>query len=148
MRLWHKDLIKVLPQKQLVSQWRELSAIVGSIQKNSTPNHLLVNKVMNYDTEHLDAYARLVYCEMLRRGYKVGDKTATKIFDFCYNCSHIYKCEISFDDIYKDWHNERYLKQCFYNLQEKFDCGGISLEEWNQICTVYNRKENANVLQS
>ncbi|PBE36349.1 hypothetical protein BGU20_18325 [Clostridioides difficile] len=33
MRLWHKDLIDVLPKNQLVSQWRELLAIKGSIDK-------------------------------------------------------------------------------------------------------------------
>jgi hypothetical protein len=29
--------------------------------------------------------------------------------------------------------NERYLKQCLYNLQEKYDCGGISQKEWQKI---------------
>lgn len=24
------------------------------------------------------------------------------------------------------WHNDRYFLQCFYNLQEKHDCGGIT----------------------
>ena len=33
MRLWHKDLIDVLPREQLVAQWREISACVSSIQK-------------------------------------------------------------------------------------------------------------------
>lgn len=37
MRLWHKDFIKALPREQLVTQWRELSAIAGAIQKNGTP---------------------------------------------------------------------------------------------------------------
>ena len=32
MRLWHTDLIPVLPKEQLVGQWRELSAIAGSIK--------------------------------------------------------------------------------------------------------------------
>ena len=43
MRLWHIDLISVLPREQLVAQWRELSAIAGAIQKKGTPNHILVN---------------------------------------------------------------------------------------------------------
>lgn len=33
MRMWHKSLIDVLPDKQLIAQWRELCAIVGSIKK-------------------------------------------------------------------------------------------------------------------
>ena len=48
MRLWHKDLIGVLPQKQLVSQWRECCAIVRNIAVNGSPNHIPVNKVMDY----------------------------------------------------------------------------------------------------
>ena len=37
------------------------------------------------------------------------------------------------EDIYRDWHNDRYLKQCYHNLQEKYDCGGITKDEWNII---------------
>ena len=47
MRLWHINLIKALPQQHLVAQWRELSAIAGAIQKNGTPNHVLVNFVLD-----------------------------------------------------------------------------------------------------
>ena len=35
--------------------------------------------------------------------------------------------------LFEGWHNERYLKQCYYNLQEKYDCRGISKEEWMKI---------------
>ena len=45
MRIWHTFLIEALPREQLVSQWREISSIVGAIQKNGTPNHILVNFV-------------------------------------------------------------------------------------------------------
>ena len=48
MRLWHKDLIPYLPKEQLVSQWRECSSIAGAIIKNGTPNHGLVNYVLDY----------------------------------------------------------------------------------------------------
>lgn len=30
-------------------------------------------------------------------------------------------------------HNDRYLKQCYYNLQEKADRGIITKEEWKLI---------------
>ena len=48
MRIWHTQLIKVLPREQLIAQWRELSAIAGAIIKNGTPNHILVNFVLHY----------------------------------------------------------------------------------------------------
>ena len=57
MRLWHKDFIPVLPKGQLVAQWRELSAIAGSIKTKGTPNHILVNFVLIYDYDNFISYA-------------------------------------------------------------------------------------------
>lgn len=54
MRLWHKGLIRVLPREQLVAQWRECSAIAGNIKLKGTPNHILVNKVLNFNTKILE----------------------------------------------------------------------------------------------
>ena len=34
MRLWHVDLIEVLPRKQLLSQWRECCCIARRVDKN------------------------------------------------------------------------------------------------------------------
>lgn len=43
---------------------------------------------------------------------------------------------LTLEELFKDWHNDRYLKQCLLNLQEKYDCGGITQEEWDKI---YNK---------
>lgn len=128
MRLWHKDLISVLPREQLVAQWRECSAIAGAIQKNGTPNHMLVNKVLNYDFSHFISYSSYIRAEMTSRGYRTMDSVWIKIKslkeDFIL---------IPVDKLYPDWHNERYLKQCYYNLEEKYDCGGVSEEFFLKI---------------
>ena len=51
MRLWHKDLLinHALPKQQLVGQWRECILILKALADDKTPNHILVNKVLNYD---------------------------------------------------------------------------------------------------
>lgn len=128
MRLWHKNLIKVLPREQLVAQWREVSAIAGSIIKNGTPNHLLVNKVLNYDFDHFITYSKLVKDEMTTRGYR----TTSTVWDKIVNLEPSWK-EIPINELFPNWHTGRYLKQCYYNLEEKYDCGGISLEDWAKI---------------
>ena len=46
------------------------------------------------------------------------------------------------DKLFEDWHNHRYLKQCLYNLEEKYDCGGISREEWIPIYNKFHYKNN------
>lgn len=135
MRLWHKSLIKVLPQKQLISQWRELSAIVGNIELHGTPNHLLVNKVLKYPKSHLLSYTNLVAEEMKRRGKNPKQSVYDKIKDYCGDCK-----AVDFSELFEGWHNERYLNQCFSNLEEKFDCGGVTEREWesivDQICEI------------
>jgi uncharacterized protein (TIGR02328 family) len=128
MRLWAKQLIEVLPQKQIVSQWRELSAIVGSIEKYGTPNHLLVNKVMDYPKSHLLSYSYMVYGELCKRGYKPKQSVCDKIESYCGKCD-----VIPMNELFADWHNTRYLNQCLMNLQEKFDNNGITKQEWKAI---------------
>lgn len=128
MRLWHKDLIKVLPKQQLLGQWRECCLIAKSIKENGTPNHILVNRIMDYPIEHFYAYVCLVKDEIENRGYKCDFSRFSKWIDIDENHN-----TITMEELFKDWHNYRYLKQCLYNLQEKYDCKGISKDEWKSI---------------
>ena len=128
MRLWHKDLVPVLPRKQLVGQWRELCLIVKNISEHGTPNHILVNKVIDYPCSHLNTYAQLVYKEMQKRGMKPNWEKYSKWI--------INRAIVDVDDIFPEWHNYRYFQQCYYNLEEKHDCGGINDAEWNEIAYI------------
>lgn len=137
MRLWHKDLIEVLPRQQLLGQWRELNSIYKKQDK-----HILINFVYDYPKEHLKTYSLLVIKEMKKREYKINmdnfyeyfedkfelneDKTIKSIklgTYFVYND----------DEVYQEKMNDEYLKICYYNLLEKYRCGGISQEEWQKI---------------
>ena len=130
MRLWHKDLIPVLPRQQLLGQWRECCAIAKSIAEKGTPNHVLVNRVMEYEYDHFIAYAICVHSEMSSRGYHADWERFAK-----------YRRErkklLLFEELFADWHNARYLHQCLTNLQEKYDCGAIPEEEWKKIMDRY-----------
>lgn len=125
MRLWHKDLIKVLPSQQLLGQWRECCLIAKIIAAKGTPGHILVNKIMDYSLSHFYTYGRMIYIEMVARGFHPDFSKFSRWFsgrDTKLNCS-----------IFESWHNERYLLQCVHMLQERYDCGGITLEEWVKI---------------
>ena len=67
MRLWHKDLIEVLPRQQLLGQWRELNSIYKKQDK-----HILINFIYDYDFGHLLGYTNMVIVEMENRGYKIN----------------------------------------------------------------------------
>lgn len=143
MRLWHKDLIPYLPQQQLISQWRECCAIAALLARDHTPNHILVNPIIEYDPSHFISYCSLVYKEAYERGYKITDKSSHKLHDDIWSWQQYLKdllpwnledrIPINYSEIFNNWHNDRYLTQCWYNLQEKYDRGGISDNEWNLL---------------
>lgn len=125
MRLWHKKMIKGLPREQLVAQWRELSAIAGAIQKNGTPNHILVNFVLKYDYDHFISYANLIREEMTSRGYRTMNSVWEKIISLKPNYNLL-----PFEEIYSNKMNKEYLTICYYNLYEKYLCNGLTDAEW------------------
>lgn len=133
MRLWHKDMIPCLPKKQLLGQWRECCLIASSISANGTPNHLLVNKVLDYPAEHFISYCKYVHDEMNARGYQCDWSRLLPHIPYKTQCDH----PIGIGVLFSNWHNDRYLKQCFYNLEEKYDCGGIPQDEWVVVKDFY-----------
>ena len=116
MRLWHYKLIPFLPKSQLLAQWRELNSIYKKQDK-----HILINYVYEYPREDLLAYSLLVMSEMNERGIEIKK---TENFDSYF--SGVYVKNIpNLENFapFKNHHNNRYLLQCFYNLQEKYDRG-------------------------
>lgn len=134
MRLWHCQIIPYLPRQQLLSQWRECICIAKSIHDKGTPNHILVNKIMDYPINEFNIYCNIVLSTMIQRGYKVNEASIHKLEDYV-------GFEVDSDEQYsmpfKGWHDIRYLRQCYFNLQEKFDCGGIPENEWRGFTNGY-----------
>lgn len=131
MRCWHKDLIPYLPRQQLLGQWRECCLIAKNIAEKGTPGHLLVNKITDYPPEHFASYCNLVCTEMEARGYKCDFHKIERYLSDEYTDP---------DYIFPNWHNLRYLGQCYRNLEEKYDCGGMSKSDFKEIEHLYLRK--------
>lgn len=129
MRLWHKALLPELPDNQLRGQWRECCLVAKGLRDGNL-NHLLVNKVKEYPLGHLFAYGIFVAGEMQERGMAVNDNVFRRYFPTEFDIDDL---PLEFEDVFAGWHNQRYLTQCFYNLQEKYDCGGISADEWERL---------------
>ena len=133
MRIWHWKLITALPREQLVAQWRELSAIAGNLNTKGTPNHILVNKVCDYPRDHFVSYAHYIRAEMTRRGYRTMESVWCKILDTNDGAFEL----VPIEDLFPGWHNDRYLEQCYFNLEEKYDCGGVAQEWFEKIQNIY-----------
>lgn len=130
MRLWHYKLVPYLPRQQLLSQWRECVCIAKSIHEKGTPNHILVNKIMDYPIGEFNDYCNIVLVEMVKRRYNVSESAIDKLEDYT---GFMVDSEKQYSHPFNGWHTFKYLKQCYSNLQEKHDCGGMSDEEWNKF---------------
>lgn len=127
MRLWHESLIEVLPRQQLLGQWRELNSIYKKEDK-----HILINFIYEYPKKDLLLYSLKVILTMQRRGYNINLKNFIDYFQI-EDYKEMQKILLSNAKTFVKKMNKRYLLQCYYNLQEKYDCGGITEKEWNKI---------------
>lgn len=122
MRLWHYKLIEFLPRSQLIAQWRELNSIFKKQDK-----HILINYVYEYPKEDLMEYWIRLKHELRERkinvrsdrGFEYFGKEGKKIFDHL--CLLRGQSENNRYNPFPNHHTNRYLLQCFYNLQEKYD---------------------------
>lgn len=128
MRCWHKDLIPYLPRQQLLGQWRECCLIARNIKAYGTPNHILVNRILEYPISHFIRYTRQIYFEMKHRGY---DPDIERFGQYVADINAGWNMQM--EDVFPGWHNNRYLKQCLYNLQEKYDCVAINPMDYIKI---------------
>ena len=134
MRLWHKSLIPYLPRQQLLGQWRECCLIAKNITEKGTPNHILVNRIMDYPIGYFWDYGYLVCKNIRNRGYKCNFGK----FDPWFRFYKPLNLPIDIDnELFLNWHNDRYLTQCMFNLEEKHDCQGITDDEWNVLLKGY-----------
>lgn len=142
MRIWHVDLLPVLPLRMLKEQWRDIHLIAKNIYEKGKPGSVVVNRVTKYPVEHFWKYAVLCCRAMERKGYtKFQSRNLEKYFriDDCkiekkvYGYSVIQAAGALGDYIFYPWHDKQYLIQCFYMLQERYDCGVLTDEEYDEI---------------
>lgn len=116
MRLWHWQILEYLPKSQLLSQKRECDLIWKDIANGKKTNHVLINYIWDYKDylKELNIYYVLLKKEFDKRGFKFKPKHSMLKLDLVESYCRVSKP-------FKFHHNDRYLLQCFYNLQEKYD---------------------------
>ena len=121
MRLWHEQIIHLLPKNQLLGQHRECCALRG---KGWNKKHKTVDYVFTYSPYNLFIYHSKIMDEMEKRGYRVSREWRDKNYrgQKAESYSNLEETSISIP-IYKE-HNNEYLLECIENLAGK----GIKLD--------------------
>lgn len=146
MRLWDYRLLPYLPKSQILAEWRELNSIFKKEDK-----HILINYIYEYDKKDLYYYSILVIGEMIRRKMTVRNlQNMQQYFNLTDEVMYLgipnadkFKLK---EPVFKNHHTDRYLIQCFYNLQEKFDRGqkDFSKEEYINLQNFIRKTVNLN----
>ena len=121
MRLWHEQIIHLLPKNQLLGQHRECCALRGN---GWNKKHKTVDYVFTYSPYNLFIYHSKIMDEMEKRGYRVSIEWRDKNYrgQKAESYSNLEETSIS-TPIYKE-HNNDYLFECIENLAGK----GIKLD--------------------
>lgn len=150
MRIWHKDLIDVLPDNLLVELYQDCSQILDNIEDFNSTGADLCDKIMMYEREHFYTYCvDYVLAEILRRGniWVNVDEFLVKCLNYLYPIagdSHRRANErVSHTELFEFWHSPRYLQQCVLFLEEMYDCDLITYTDWFRIM---NHVKNSTVL--
>jgi uncharacterized protein (TIGR02328 family) len=153
MRIWHTALLPYLPDLQFKGQLRELVAIMHDLRDKGTTNHILINKVMEYDKKHLTSYFLRYNAEYTKRyGKWISRNTYWEFLNFAdYEAEKDYKLSFAngvdiistrvLKKIFDGWHTKEYLRSNMANLWEKHFMGvgksRITDEEWQRLCEGY-----------
>lgn len=130
MRIWSKDLIPYLPKKQLMAMRYELGDM---IKQYPNIKNGLVKFANKYDISYLGQYFGVVILEFERKNINHNKDYDDKILKIAYEKTIYDDLYIIENNLIFKEDNDRYLKQCLYNLQEKADRGIITKEEWKII---------------
>lgn len=116
MRLWHQDLIPLLPRGQLLGQHREIAALRGL---GWGRRHSTVDYVFRHPPYKLYQFHLVVMDEMKRREYHPDPRW----YDPLYRGGRCEPYGIAVPvpltrPIYPE-HDDRYLRECLINLKAK-----------------------------
>ena len=136
MRLWHYLLVPYLPTAQLKAMRYEIGDMVKQYPniKNG-----LAKYANNYDCIYLSTLFFIILDEFEIRAINHNEKYDSKILNIVkeksifYNKSLLGGTFASTRKIHYSEHNDRYLKECLYNLEEKATRNIISKDEWTII---------------
>lgn len=136
MRIWSKDLIKVLPTKQLRAMRYELGDM---IKQYPNIKHPLVKFANNYDIAYLGQYFGAVCDEFNRRKLNHYLSYDFKILSIVDSKTEMSDEDVVDMDLRFDEDNDVYLTICGWNLFEKNERGMIPGNEWQKVLTFLSK---------
>lgn len=117
--IWHKDLIRFLPDDILNELCKDCVKTLTSVTEDISWTHV-------EELDDLSTYILLVLCEAYSRNMDVVDPCLTKLYKLL---PDIYAL-VPYHDIYSDLMTESRLRGDLYSLEDYYYQGKISENDW------------------
>ena len=136
-RLFHKDLITLLPDDLLIYQINDLISVAEHLMWTGLSGNIATSRVIQYPIEHLYTYFQFVYREAIKRKLQqnVNIDEYREFF-----MAHLTKyasvdsfMEVDYEYLYQGWMSPRYLQQCILVLEELYDNEQIELKDYFRL---------------
>lgn len=141
MRIWHKDLIDVLPDNLLSQLQNDCLTIIGNLLDFNSTGDDLCDRICEYPKTHFTTYCDEVTKEVMSREITtqethelIKEATAMHLHEITYPIlSWEDACYVTHQRLFEFWHSPRYLQQCLLILEEMYDCDLIMYKDWFNI---------------
>ena len=144
-KIWHKSLIKCLPNNMLLILYQNLAdyACNPNVPKKTNPYK---SKMSEFNKSHFYNYCCEVYNELSKRDIsdfemQIVDEYSMAIKLFVSDEEKQIGASISFKELFSPWMTNRYYHQCYYALEEMYDYGLIDQKWFNKISTTYRNED-------
>lgn len=139
MRIWHKDLIDVLPDNLLLQLQNDCLTIIGNLVDFDSTGDDLCDRMLEYPKTHFTTYCTEVAREVMSREITTQEthelikeatamhSTETTFYSFI---AWEDACYVTHQRLFEFWHSPRYLQQCLLILEEMYDCDLIMYKDW------------------
>lgn len=139
MRIWHKDLIDVLPDNLLLQLQNDCLTIIGNLLDFDSTGDDLCDRMCEYPRTHFTTYCTEVAKEIISR--EINTNETLKLIETATGM-HLYEiatypvlsledaCYVTHQRLFEFWHSPRYLQQCLLILEEMYDCDLIMYKDW------------------
>ena len=140
MKIWHTALVPLLPQWLLEKQWEDCLEIAKNLAMTGETGDPMVYPVIEYDFHHLDFYCGMVQDALAKHGVKVTKHVLNRLLKQAMERPRkvrkrqtVIKIPEQASDVFRLWHTPHYFRQCFFQLEEMYDRGLISRDDWKPI---------------
>lgn len=141
MRLWHYEMISILPKNILIKLWHDCEAIGSNLERKGTTGDVKCDRILDYNYCTFEEYCTRVHNTMILRHYKINNRLGQLLFArIKANADKFHPSDIVTVGVYKNWHNLDYFDLCYKLIKELHDCNVVKDDDWFGFNDGYHHK--------